>query len=196
MLFVASTIVVFAALALLVLHWAHDDLTERGSLSAKSLVASWLLYVLHADTVASAALAHALSVNAPRTPALIMGAAIGVAGFGIFMTSTVTLVRHGDFQGPRTRRLVTTGVYAMSRHPQNLGWGILLLGIAVAGRSLVALALVGLFALFVARYARLEEHQLHTDFGEGFERYRERTPGVLPRPWGATARSSARARTR
>ena len=37
----------------------------------------------------------------------------------------------------------------------------MLLGIAVAGRSVVALALVALFAAFVDRDARLEEEQLH-----------------------------------
>lgn len=179
MLALLSAIAVFTALAALVLHWAREDLADRGALSAKSTVASWLLYVFHADTVASAAWIGALAVDAPREAALAAGGVIAATGFVVFLGGTLALVRHGDFAGPRTQRLVTSGPYRLGRHPQNLGWGVLLLGIALAGRSLVALALVGLFAVFVACYARLEERQLHQDFGAGYDAYRAGTPAVL-----------------
>lgn len=182
MLALLVSVAIFTATALLVLRWAADDLAEAGALSTKSVVASWLLYVLHADTVASVAWIGALTIDLPRAAALASGGAIALAGFALFLAATLTLVRHGDFAGPRTQRLVTTGAYRVSRHPQNLGWGIMLLGIAIAGRSLIALVLVGMFAVFVERYARLEEHQLQKDFGAGFDEYRAGTPALLRLP--------------
>lgn len=190
-----ATVAVFSAMAILVLRWAADDLADTGTLSGKSIVASWLLYVFHADTVATAALMGAMTVDAPRTAALAGGAALAIGGFGVFVAATIALARHGDMAGPRTGRLVVVGPYRRSRHPQNLGWGVMLLGIAVAGRSIVALALVALFAAFAERYVRLEEDQLHRDFGDSYDAYRTRTPAVLsltdPR-----AATSARARRR
>ena len=196
MLALLIAVAVFTAVAVLVLRWAGQDLVGRGALSAKSVLASWLLYVFHADTVASAAWINALAVDVPRTVALAAGALVAVAGFAVFLSATVVLVRHGDFAGPRTRRLVTSGPYRLSRHPQNVGWGIMLLGIAIAGRSLVAIALVGLFAVFVERYARLEEHQLQQDFGAPYDAYRASTPALLRRPRRLTAMTASRARPR
>ena len=179
MLALLGSVVVFSVAAMLVLRWAANDLAKAGKLSAKSVVASWLLYVFHADTVATAAWMGAVSVGVPRAAALVAGAALAVSGFAIFLTATIVLVRDGDFEGPRTRGLVTAGPYRRSRHPQNLGWGIMLLGIAIAGRSLVAVALVGLFAVFIERYARLEEDQLQRDFGDSYAAYRTSTPAIM-----------------
>lgn len=179
MLTLLVAVAVFTGLAVLVLRWAERDLAGAGEASARSLVASWLLYVFHADTVFAAAWAGMLAVEVPRSAALTIGIALAAGGFAVFIAGTLALVRHGDFKGSRTRRLVTTGPYSLSRHPQNLGWGVLLLGIAIAGRSLAALALVGLFAIFVERYARLEDHRLQQDFGAAYDVYRDSTPAVL-----------------
>lgn len=193
MLALVIAILGFIGLAVFVVRWAGRDLAATGTLSAKSLAASWLLYVLHADAVASAAWGGVLNVDVPRTPALAGGGVLIVTGFVIFLAGTLALVRHGDFVGVRTQRLVTVGAYAFSRHPQNLGWGILLLGVAVAGRSLGALALVALFAVFVDRYVRLEEHQLEQDFGAAYDEYRAHTPAVAP--FGVRARRVAKPRS-
>lgn len=189
MLALLISVVIFTATALLVLRWAADDLAGDGALSTRSIVASWLLYVLHADTVASAAWMGAVTIEVPRAAAMALGGALAVAGFALFLAATLALVRHGDFVGPRTQRLVVTGPYRISRHPQNLGWGIMLLGIAVAGRSLVAMVLVGMFAVFVERYARLEERQLQQDFGTIFDEYRADTPALARLPGMRTPRA-------
>lgn len=173
------SVAIFTGAALLVLRWAGRDLAGLRALSTKSLVASWLLYVFHADTVATAAWIGAVAVDVPPAAALFIGATLAITGFGVFLAATLALARHGDFAGPRTRRLVTVGPYRHSRHPQNLGWGTMLLGIAIAGRSLVALALVALFAAFVGRYARLEEDHLQRNFGDGYAAYRTQTPAVI-----------------
>ena len=47
-----------------------------------------------------------------------------------------------------------------------------------AGRSLLAVGLVALFAVFVERYSRVEEAHLERRFGEAWRAYRRRTPAV------------------
>lgn len=174
----AVTIVVFVVLAALVLFWARADLRAHGGLTMRSAVASWLLYVLHADSVASAAWGNLVVVDVPERPALILGGTIIAVGLLLFITASVHLGVRGDFSGMRPRHLVTTGAYRLARHPQNTGWGLLLLGAAIAGRSLLALVLVAVFVVFVDRLMRIEDQQLAHDFGETYAAYRATTPAV------------------
>lgn len=80
MLALLIAIAAFIALAVYVVRWAADDLAATGSLSAKSLAASWLLYVLHADTVASAAWGGVLAVDITSSVALATGAVLILMG--------------------------------------------------------------------------------------------------------------------
>ncbi len=174
-------VAVFAGLAALVVHGARVDYEGNGVLSTRSAVSSWLLYFFHADSVASAAYVEALAVDVPVMLAGAVGMTLAVGGFLVFALATRTLARNGALASPGTQQLVTSGVYSISRHPQNLGWGVMLLGVAIAGRSILALALVLVFAIFVERYATIEEHDLAGRFGEQYTRYRERTRRLLGR---------------
>ena len=46
--------------------------------------------------------------------------------------------------GMKTDRLIMTGPYAYGRNPQLIGWALVLLGAAIAGRSGAALALTAI----------------------------------------------------
>lgn len=173
---------IFALLASVVVRWARQDYAQNGELSTRSNVSSWLLYFFHADSVATAAWAQAVPLGLPRSLALGAGGLVAAGGFGLFAAATRRLVHDGAFSGLRTERLVTRGPYRFSRHPQNLGWGVMLLGVAIAGQSLVALALVAVFALFVERYATIEEQDLAVRFGADYEDYRARTSRLAGRP--------------
>ena len=173
--------VVFALASGLVLHLADAD-ADRDVSGARSGIAVWLLAFFHANTVAAAASTDAARLAALETPLLVAGIGIAVSGWVLFIWSTLVLVRRGGFEGLETTQLVTSGPFRFSRHPQSLGWMLLLLGIAVASRSIVALLLVVAFAVFATRYARIEERQMAERFGEPFERYRARTPAAFSGP--------------
>lgn len=80
----------------------------------------------------------------------------------------------------RSRRLATTGVYAVVRHPQYLGYLLVMFGFLLQWPSL----LTGLaFAAVVVAYGRLirrEEDELATLHGGEWKRYAARTPTLVP----------------
>jgi protein-S-isoprenylcysteine O-methyltransferase Ste14 len=82
----------------------------------------------------------------------------------------------------KTGRLVKTGPYRYSRNPQVIGWGLVLLGTALAGRSAKALLLVGLYVLVHRLHAPTEEQHLERAFGDEYRRYRRETPRFLKLP--------------
>jgi protein-S-isoprenylcysteine O-methyltransferase Ste14 len=168
-----AAFVVFGLAGGLVLTLADADADREGGLQARTAIALWLLAFFHANTVVSAAFTDVLRLDGlPRVPFLVLGLAISAGGWIVFIVATAQLVRRGAFVGLETTKLVTTGLFARTRHPQSLGWTLLLLGVAVASRSVLGLVLVAVFALFAARYAKLEERGLRDRFGAAYDRYR------------------------
>jgi protein-S-isoprenylcysteine O-methyltransferase Ste14 len=185
---VIGGLVVFALLAALLLAMTNSE--ERAeALSGPAAIAVWFVYLIHADTVVTAAYVSTGKIDAiPKTPALIVGIVVGALGFGLFAWSTRTLVNRAGFEGLRATKLVTSGPYALMRQPQNTGWGIMLLAVAIAGRSLISLALVAVFCVFVAFLERVEDRALRTSFGLDYELWRETTPLL---PLGGRTRQAA-----
>ncbi len=77
-------------------------------------------------------------------------------------------------------RLVTTGVYAVIRHPSYLGMIVLSLGWAIAFRSGVGVLLVLLLLWPLIARIRAEDALLHETFGAEYEAYRARTSRLIP----------------
>lgn len=170
-------LVVFALMAVIVLNMLAGDESPDASVGAGLLL--WAACLVHADTVLDAAYLDVARVPVPRGLALGLAVVVGVAGFTLFGWATRTLVRDGQFDGLRAERLVRTGPYTLMRHPQHAGWATMLLAVAIAGRSLVGLALVGVFVLFVSRLARIEDRDLRARFGSAFDDWRAATPAVF-----------------
>ena len=182
MVALVAAVVAFTLFAILVLAWAEQDYERRGTLGWRSAVAAWLLYLFHADTVATASFTDVARVGLAREIALVLGVLVGTTGLVLFMAAVVALVRRGGFDGLLSTRLVTDGAFGLSRHPQNLGWTLILLGFAIGSGSLIALLLVGLFAVFVHRYTQLEERHLLEHFGDAYARYRGEVPAYVRLP--------------
>lgn len=121
---------VFCVAAVIVLQVVDDG---RGTIVPG--VAVWLLYFFHADTVVAAAYADIGRVPLPEAPFLVVGLGTAAGGWLLFLIATRQLVRGGRFVGLTPSRLVTAGAFRLSRHPQNAGWAIMLLGVAIASLS-------------------------------------------------------------
>jgi len=72
-------------------------------------------------------------VRAPARAARAVGGIVAAGGMFLWLAARL------EFRS--FRLTVETGVYRFSRHPQSLGWGLSLGGLAVAGRSGAALLL-------------------------------------------------------
>ena len=91
------------------------------------------------------------------------------------------LVGHAELTG--TGEMFSGGLYAHVRHPRYAGMFSAVLGAALlAGTRLLWIVLVFWWpsALMVIR---LEEKELATRFGPGYEAYRKRVPAFLPFRW-------------
>jgi protein-S-isoprenylcysteine O-methyltransferase Ste14 len=100
-----------------------------------------------------------------------------VAAFGLLVRGSAAGHLRKDEQ------LATTGPYAVTRNPLYLGSSLLAAGFIIAGYSLWAGLVVGLyFAVFYYAVIRNEEQDLRKNFGVQFEDYAARVPLFFPSP--------------
>jgi protein-S-isoprenylcysteine O-methyltransferase Ste14 len=78
-------------------------------------------------------------------------------------------------------RLITTGPFAIVRHPMYLGIIEYIAGSALFFHDLALLGVAALFVLFFSIQLRQEERLFRAHFGDEWEAYRARTPALLPR---------------
>ena len=76
--------------------------------------------------------------------------------------------------------LATTGAYSYVRHPQYVGFVLVLLGFLVQWPTLLTLAMFPLLVVMYVRLARHEESEAIAEFGEAYRGYMVRVPGFLP----------------
>jgi protein-S-isoprenylcysteine O-methyltransferase Ste14 len=112
---------------------------------------------------------------------LISFALIG-GGFWILSAAWPVL-----FRAQREGRLATTGPYARVRHPQYVGFVMILLGFLFQWPTLLTLAMFPVLVFMYLRLARSEERQALAEFGAAYERYMRETPAFFP-TLGARAR--------
>jgi protein-S-isoprenylcysteine O-methyltransferase Ste14 len=98
-----------------------------------------------------------------------------VAAFGLLVRGAASGHLRKDEQ------LATTGPYASTRNPLYLGSAFLAAGFIIAGDTLWAGMIVGVyFAVFYFAVIRDEEADLRKRFGAAFEQYVARTPVFFP----------------
>jgi protein-S-isoprenylcysteine O-methyltransferase Ste14 len=116
-----------------------------------------------------------------------------VAAFGLLVRGAAS----GHLR--KDEELATTGPYAVTRNPLYLGSAFLAAGFMIAGHSLWAGLIVGVyFAVFYYAVIRNEEADLRKRFGAAFDEYAARTPLFFPsirapKPDGRPAYASANA---
>ena len=76
--------------------------------------------------------------------------------------------------------LVTSGIYAIIRHPSYLGLLVGALGWGLAFRSVVGVLLMVLTVPVILARIRAEEALLHTQFGAEYNAFRARTSRLIP----------------
>lgn len=170
-----------AVLAFIVHRWAADELERERRLSPAAANAGVALFVLHALLVAISSVGGVVQIEALASVSLVGGSALAVVGATLALRAVRALGSRERVFAMRADEIVTEGPYAHARHPLYLGWVMALLGVAIAGRSVLALALVVLLAVALIRIARGEERWLIEELGPAYSRYRKKAPALLVR---------------
>lgn len=85
------------------------------------------------------------------------------------------------FDAQRNGRLATDGPYGYVRHPQYVGFVLVLLGFLMQWPTLLTLAMFPVLVAMYVRLARREEAEVRARFGEAYDRYAAGVPAFLPR---------------
>jgi len=101
-----------------------------------------------------------------------IGVLFGVAGLYSFYRARTSIDPH---MPDKTSSLVTSGVYRISRNPMYVGLAIILCAWAIRLGSLISMAGVVLFVLYITRFQIIpEERVMEEKFSAEFEAYKSR----------------------
>ena len=96
------------------------------------------------------------------------------------------------YEAQQRRELATTGPYNYIRHPQYVGFILVMFGFLLQWPTILTLAMFPVLVWMYVRLARQEEREVRTEFGQAYERYAAKTPPWLPSLRGASNASSPR----
>lgn len=184
----------YAGLALLFISgmyliWkVQADYASRQKLAQSTAAAVWIWYGLHAALTIYATWLSVWPLAFSRLLAAVAGSLLSVAGLVVAAAGILEFRSLQRMSGRATDEPVISGIYRWSRNPQNVGWFLVLLGIAITGRSAGAILLAALLALTLHFYiVYVEEPYLEQIFGAAYRRYRATTSRYLGIPHEASA---------
>ncbi|TIS89714.1 isoprenylcysteine carboxylmethyltransferase family protein [Mesorhizobium sp.] len=85
------------------------------------------------------------------------------------------------YRAQQDKSLATTGPYGYVRHPQYVGFILVMLGFLVQWPTLLTLAMFPVLVAMYARLARAEERAAVAEFGEAYSAYMDNVPAYFPR---------------
>jgi protein-S-isoprenylcysteine O-methyltransferase Ste14 len=85
------------------------------------------------------------------------------------------------YDAMRRGALATTGPYASVRHPQYVGFILIMFGFLLQWPTLLTLLMFPALTAMYLRLARREEQEVRAQFGAEYDRYAARTPQFFPR---------------
>ena len=85
------------------------------------------------------------------------------------------------YRAQRRHGLAVRGPYAYVRHPQYVGFVIVMLGFLLQWPTLITLMMFPVLVTMYLRLARREEREVMVEFGAEYARYTEVTPAFIPR---------------
>jgi len=105
-------------------------------------------------------------------------------GAGFWMISVGWAVLHAAQQ---RSAMATTGIYERLRHPQYVGFILILTGFLLQWPTLLTLAMYPVLVVMYVRLARHEEKAAIAEFGDAYRGYMARTGSFFPKWRGRSA---------
>lgn len=106
----------------------------------------------------------------------ILSSMIIFAGFVLLSAAWKVL-----YEAQKTHALATTGPYAHVRHPQYVGFILIMLGFLFQWPTIITLIMFPVLVTMYVKLAWREEREVLAEFGERYRRYMVATPAFLPR---------------
>ena len=88
------------------------------------------------------------------------------------------------YEAQRQHTLATTGIYSYVRHPQYVGFILIMFGFLLQWPTLLTLAMFPVLVFMYVRLARFEERESLRELGDEYRAYMARVPGFIPH-WGS-----------
>ena len=86
------------------------------------------------------------------------------------------------YDAQQTRSLATTGPYSYVRHPQYVGFILVMFGFLLQWPTILTLAMFPVLTIMYVKLARDEEREALTEFSEAYARYAAEVPAFIPHP--------------
>jgi len=99
-----------------------------------------------------------------------------VAGFWVLASAWKVL-----YEAQRACRLAKAGAYARIRHPQYVGFVLIMTGFLLQWPTLVTLSMFPILVFMYARLAKREQVEMLAQFGEEYRNYMARVPAFIPK---------------
>ena len=99
-----------------------------------------------------------------------------VAGFWLLAKAWPVL-----YEAQRAHRVADSGPYARIRHPQYVGFVLVMFGFLLQWPTLITVVMFPILLIVYARLARREELDAIEALGDAYRSYRARTPAFIPR---------------
>jgi len=173
---VALTLVALTLLGVVCRRMLARDRELVGRTSNLTSKLIWITYVGFTSLVAGVAWQGVWPLDLPQGMISAIGAVCLVLGLALVVAGLTAFSSLARATGRDQSRLTCSGVYRWTRNPQNVGWALGLLGIALLGRSGLALMLAAAFWLLFWAYLPTEEKHLERLFGDEWRAYAASTP--------------------
>jgi methanethiol S-methyltransferase len=90
------------------------------------------------------------------------------------------------YAAQRQHKLAITGAYARMRHPQYVGFILIMFGFLLQWPTLITLVMFPILVFMYRHLALAEEQEVRAQFDEEYVRYASKTPAFIPR-WSSFA---------
>jgi len=105
-----------------------------------------------------------------------------IASFVLIGAGFMLITRGWDllYSAQQKHELATTGIYARLRHPQYLGFILVMTGFLLQWPTLLTLAMYPVLVVMYLRLEKQEEREAVREFGDLYRAYLSAVPGFLP----------------
>jgi protein-S-isoprenylcysteine O-methyltransferase Ste14 len=138
----------------------------------------FITWVLGTSTPVGIFWGHTL-VNLIGRRAMLIGYTLNIIGGALIIIGWRRIFSIYWGKGEEERRLVTDGIYALSRHPQYLGFILMTLGLLVHWATIPLLVMWPLLLYRYYTLAKSEEKEMEEEFGQAYREYKRRVPMFL-----------------